>query len=397
MMSPLNGESRGNGPSTFYRLNSNLSSKSVFEDVEMAHDELYAGPIAESLPTSVSAFSHRRLRANSTTSFTYFEETDSPTGAGDLNDEYSELRDRYRSGSVSDLGDVELGVEDDEDSADREYLASHDDYRLRRCSSTQSRDSAHVRLLRRDSTGTAASDRVGGRCSQKIYMANEDMTIVIAGFRTSKIGWFLYLSLCLLTGGLAFLFFRWLPRCYVAIVGRSCLLRDCEWTIIENQWGELVRIHVIATEYGRPVSSIFGLPQKPMLYCLDDENDPVIDHLRSLDYRYMRLYFHPIKDKFVTSAGWKDPNWADSRLIRCGLDSDERAIREIIFGHNLIDIQQKSITQLLVDEVLHPFYIFQIASLILWSMDSYYYYAACIFIMSIASISATLVEMRAVS
>ncbi|KAG6017771.1 hypothetical protein E4U43_000009 [Claviceps pusilla] len=394
-MSHRNGESRGNGPATFYRLDSNPSSGSVFEDVEMAHDELYSGPVAESLPTSVSAFSHRRPRADSTASFTYFEEPEFQAGAEDSNDEYAEFRDRHGSRSVSDLGDVEFGVEDDESSADREYLASHDDYMLRRCSSTQDGDSAHVRLLRRDSTGTAASARAGGRCSQKIYMANEDMTIVIAGFRTSHIGWFLYLSLCILTAGLAFLCCRWLPRFYVALVGRSCSLRDCEWTIIENQWGELVRIHVIVTEYGRPVSSIFGVPEKSMLYCLDDENDPVMDHLRSLDYRYVRLYFHPIKDKFVTSAGWKDPSWSDTRLIRYGLDSDERAIREIIFGHNLIDIQQKSISQLLVDEVLHPFYIFQIASLVLWSMDSYYYYAACIFIMSIASISATLVEMRA--
>lgn len=34
------GESRGNGPATLYRLNSNQSSSSVFEDVEMAHDEV---------------------------------------------------------------------------------------------------------------------------------------------------------------------------------------------------------------------------------------------------------------------------------------------------------------------------------------------------------------------
>ncbi|KAG5929110.1 hypothetical protein E4U42_007088 [Claviceps africana] len=359
-MSHLNGELHGNGPTTFYRLNSNLSSGSVFEDVEMAYDELYSGPIAESLPTSVSAFSHRRPRADSTASFTYFEESDFQTGAEDSNDGYADSRNISGRRSFSDLGEVEFGNEVDDCSGEREYLISHD-YMLRRCSSTHSRDSARVRLLRRDSTATATSDRAGGRCSQKIYMANEDMTIVVAGFRTSKIGWLL----------------------------------DCDWTIIENQWGELVKIHVTATDYGRPVSTIFGVPQKPMLDCLDDENDPVVDHLRSLDYRYMRLYYHPIKDKFITSAGWKDPNWMDTRLIRSGLDSDERAIREIIFGHNLIDIQQKSIRQLLVDEVLHPFYIFQIASLVLWSMDSYYYYAACILIMSIASISASLVEMRA--
>ncbi|KAG6126878.1 hypothetical protein E4U38_006643 [Claviceps purpurea] len=394
-MSHFNDESCGNGPATIYRLTSNPSSGSVFEGVEMANDELYSGPIAESLPTSVSAFSHRRPRADSATSFMYFDEPDYQSEAEYPNDESAEFRDRCVRRSVSDLGDIEFGVESDDAFIDREYLTAHEDCGLRRCTSSQSRDSAHVRLLHRDSICTAASDRAHGRCSQKIYMANEDITIVIAGFRTSKTGWLLYVCLCILTGGLAFLFFRWLPRCYIVIVGRSCSLRDCEWTVIENQWGELVRIRVISNEYGRPVSSIFGLPQKPMLYCLDDENDPVVDHLRSLNYRYMRLYYHPIKDKFVTSAGWKDPNWTDTRLIRSGLDNEEKAIREIVFGQNLIDIEQKSIGQLLMDEVLHPFYIFQIASLVLWSMDSYYYYAACIFIMSIASISATLLEMRA--
>lgn len=386
------GESRGNGPATLYRLNSNQSSSSVFEDVEMAHDELYSGPVAESLPTSVSAFSHRRARADSTASFTYYEESDFDTGAENENEDFAELSDGFMRRSISDLGDLEFGMEDDEDSADREYMATHHDFILRRCSSTQSRDSVHARLLRRDSTATAASARADGRSTQKIYMANEDITIVVAGFRTSKIGFLLYISICILTSGLAFLLLRWLPRLYVATVGRSCPLRDCEWTVVESQWGELVIIQVTAQEYGRPISSVFGVPEKPMLYGLDDENDPIVDHLRSLDYRYVRLYYHPIKDKFIMSAGWKDPDWSDTRLVRAGLDSDEKAIREIIFGTNLIDIKQKSIGQLLVDEALHPFYIFQIASLILWSMDSYYYYAACIFIMSAASISATLVE-----
>ena len=38
-------------------------------------------------------------------------------------------------------------------------------------------------------------------------------------------------------------------------------------------------------------------------------------------------------------------------LIRAGLDSDERHRREQVFGKNQIDIKQKSVPQLLVDEV----------------------------------------------
>lgn len=47
--------------------------------------------------------------------------------------------------------------------------------------------------------------------------------------------------------------------------------------------------------------------------------------------------------------------------------------------------------------MFHPFYVFQIASLILWSLDEYYFYAAAIFVMSVGSITMTLIETRSVS
>lgn len=107
--------------------------------------------------------------------------------------------------------------------------------------------------------------------------------------------------------------------------------------------------------YGRPLSSVFGLPEKIFAYGLDDEDsDPLMDSLRTLDYRYVRLCYHPLKDKFVMSTGWKDPEWTDVRSVRAGLDSDEKSIREIIFGSNLIDVDQKPVGQLLVDEVSCP-------------------------------------------
>ena len=78
-------------------------------------------------------------------------------------------------------------------------------------------------------------------------------------------------------------------------------------------------------------------------------------HLRVLDYRYIAFCFHPLKDKFVLCSDWKDPNWTDVKSIRAGLGSDERHRREQVFGKNQIDIQQKSIFQLLVDEASdHP-------------------------------------------
>ncbi|RJE26509.1 P-type ATPase [Aspergillus sclerotialis] len=42
----------------------------------MAHDEVFDGPISESIPSSTVSFAHRRDRRDSTVSFTYFQEED---------------------------------------------------------------------------------------------------------------------------------------------------------------------------------------------------------------------------------------------------------------------------------------------------------------------------------
>lgn len=38
-------------------------------------------------------------------------------------------------------------------------------------------------------------------------------------------------------------------------------------------------------------------------------------------------------------------------MMRGGLDADDRDSREQIFGNNILDIKQKSVSQLLIDEV----------------------------------------------
>jgi cation-transporting ATPase 13A3/4/5 len=120
----------------------------------------------------------------------------------------------------------------------------------------------------------------------------------------------------------------------------------------QNEWGEFQIQNVMNQEYGRALSTVFGSTGKEASYEYnDDDDDPVLKNLRFLDYRYIRFCFHPLKDKFVLSNSWKDPQWIDVKTLRVGLDSDERERREQVFGKNMIDIQQKSIPQLLVDEV----------------------------------------------
>ncbi len=298
--------------------------------------------MAESLPTSVSGFHHRRARADSTTSFSFYQdELDEPP---------------LRSAEEADFGDLDEipfydEIEDEESSADLEQQAPENEYILHRRASSLSRASVRGRLLRNDSVLSTGSGYAAGRTSEKIYMANEDLYIVIAGFRTSSVGLGIYILLCISTLGAAWLLFRWLPRWHVKLIGQPSSLRDCRWVVIENQWNEMTILEVDSKPYGRPLSTVFGAPGKTSSYSLDGDHDPILENLRTLNYRYVRFYFHPLVDKFLLCNGWRDPLWGDVRSLRLGIDSDDKSHRDVVFGNNLIDIEQKSMFRLLVDEV----------------------------------------------
>jgi cation-transporting ATPase 13A2 len=197
-----------------------MSSSSFLDEVEMAQDEMFSGPMGESVPSSISSFAHRRARADSTASFTYYEEGQEQDLLHPPEDDDAILDD-----------ESEVQFEEEDESVD---LEAGELARLRRSSSRQSRDSVHDRLLRSDSTKTDGSILGrGSRTSQKIYIVNEDLTIVVAGFRTSTSGYALYTAICVLSLGLGYLVFRWLPRWQVRITGKPSALRDCTWVVIE--------------------------------------------------------------------------------------------------------------------------------------------------------------------
>lgn len=104
-------------------------------------------------------------------------------------------------------------------------------------------------------------------------------------------------------------------------------------------------------EYGYPMSSVFNRPSKEQLNGHRYDHDGELKDLRFLDYRYLRFIFHPGQDKFVLNNDWWDNQWTDVKAMRQGLDSEERDPRDQVFGKNVIQIRQKSIPELLVDEV----------------------------------------------
>lgn len=243
---------------------------------------------------------------------------------------------------------------------------------------------------------------------QRFYITEEDMVIGIAGYQASSVKVVIYNILCILTVGMLSLLMRWLPAKKVKCIGVKCPLGKAEWVAIENEFGEFVIEPVKREWYNRPLSTVLHIDKETFLdggnnsntgthHHHTTETNPNIPILISFQYRYITFIYSPLEDIFKTNTNWVDPDWLHLPSVLKGLPSLVQEDRILAFERNQINLKVKTTSEILFNEVLHPFYVFQIFSIILWSLDEYYYYASCIFLISVMSITETLIETRKTS
>ncbi|KIR42837.1 cation-transporting ATPase 13A3/4/5 [Cryptococcus deuterogattii 99/473] len=273
---------------------------------------------------------------------------------------------------------------------------------------------------------------------QTIVLPDEDLSIRFTCYRTDPFRNVLWWLGCILTLGALGLLGRWMPTIWVKFLGRETSFEEAKegsWLVVETPYGNLHIIPLHIVPYPYPLSTVFpqsippasansangsvsltssSAPAKP-LHSLNGEpaggvggaKDLMSDVepgktvweettglLKVMEYRYTKFALDPTTGRWAMIRDWRDPKWTSNRAVAQGLDSAVRKQRLVLMGDNIIDIASKSVAGLLVDEVLHPFYVFQIASIILWSLDDYYYYAFAIALISITSIMSTLIETK---
>ncbi|XP_069096791.1 polyamine-transporting ATPase 13A2 isoform X1 [Pleurodeles waltl] len=240
-----------------------------------------------------------------------------------------------------------------------------------------------------------------------------ETSMEISGYR--KVTW--RVALCyigaLLSLGILLLIFHWKPKLEVLCKCSPCPLRHAEWVIIKDRFGkhftaEVQKEQLSDCSYDHRYEAARrkadgGIANVTIAVIEDDEwKDTIQLHRREEDsvLRYyifegLRYIWLERKQTFekvsVLDEGW---TCADLHRCRTGLNQQERSAKKKIYGQNLIDVPVKSYLRLLVEEVLNPFYIFQVFSIALWMADDYYYYACCIFVISVISIGLSLYETR---
>ncbi|EEB08701.1 P-type ATPase P5 type [Schizosaccharomyces japonicus yFS275] len=339
----------------------------------MSHDSIFDGPgLGTSVPSSVSSF-NRRSRYGSDASVSQFS-------VDYLQSEYN--MSRYDAESVA-----AMSMEPRSHIPKSTGSAYSDEEELTEMMMEEL--NTHPVLLRED-----YADENDKRTYQAVYLIDEDLEIMIAGFKTDKTRLYVYRVLCVLSFGLLYLLFRWMPRWYVKYLGKSEPFASADWLSVETQWGEF-SIHNLQTQfYENSLSTVFGASIR-VSSLKDIDTDPFVDSFRYVSYRYTKFIYHPLLDCFLLQKDWKDPKWIrGTENVKSGLEREAINDRLKVFGNNDIDLKVKSAGQLLVDEVLHPFYIFQVFSIVLWCMDSYYYYAVCILLISVISVLNSLFETQ---
>ncbi|KAJ2007140.1 hypothetical protein GGI04_000040 [Coemansia thaxteri] len=228
---------------------------------------------------------------------------------------------------------------------------------------------------------------------QDVYLAEEDMHISLHGYRRSNGGTVVYWVLVACTVGLLFVVDSWLHTISIWFTHRRAPLRESTSVQVLGGGKHLSFEDISTTPFDGALDAAF----EPALSEKDSERDVfnLLDVLRVFSFRHYRLVFLPASAKFAPVSKWKDPEWSQGVVTgRKGLSEREHNLRLLVFGPCIIDIQEKSYVRLLWEEALNPFYIFQLASIIIWSCEDYYYYACAIFIISAISIASTLISTK---
>ncbi|CCE78473.1 Piso0_001096 [Millerozyma farinosa CBS 7064] len=282
----------------------------------------------------------------------------------------------------------------------RSSSESHFERRMRRDSEDSDKNDSSIEELLDDTVKEDLNFPASSEY-QRFYLAEEDLVIGVAGYKDNDLKKALYYFFCILTLGMGYLVLRWLPKYRVSFMGDKTPLGKADWCVIENEYGELTIVPITKEKYDGRLSSFLNVQTEDSSKSSyskqnyqERENDPFVTRIHSFTYRYLKFFYSPVEDIFKTNGNWYDIHWLNLKNTKDGISETTHKSRSQIFGKNDIIIDEKSVPQLLVDEVLHPFYIFQVFSIFLWLADNYYYYATCIFLISLLSIVNSLVETK---
>ncbi|XP_071146696.1 polyamine-transporting ATPase 13A3-like isoform X3 [Mytilus edulis] len=224
--------------------------------------------------------------------------------------------------------------------------------------------------------------------------------------------------LVLFTGGFILLLMSWKPQLQCYLRKKKCSLQSADHILVQDAFHNCHVCEIKVINFAAGIPSDVGLSQ-PVLPADDTSSESsessdkaLLVEKRQINYSTINCkqsdsdlkYFDYQHIRYIWDQGARNFNkLLDlSTNVSCisitedfqGFTSKEQEQKRLVYGDNVIDVDVKSYGKLFMEEVINPFYIFQICSIILWSCDSYYIYASCIAFISLVSIAVSLYETK---
>lgn len=230
----------------------------------------------------------------------------------------------------------------------------------------------------------------------QVIEEDSDDILEIHGYARNCCKTAIYYITSILTLGCSLLIFHWKPTWKIYFTCNPCNLSCSEFLLIKDCHGmfQTTKVQIQDLARSSPLE-LMSSTQSSDEDMSESNNLVPRSQFKFFTYNFMKFFWDNKRHCFRKLRGLDtDVPCEDFSHKFLGITEDERDEKQMLYGPNLIDIKVKSYGSLLIDEVLNPFYIFQLASIILWSCDDYYYYASCIFIISMISIGVSLYEIK---
>uniref|UniRef100_A0A4W4FH44 Polyamine-transporting ATPase 13A3 n=1 Tax=Electrophorus electricus TaxID=8005 RepID=A0A4W4FH44_ELEEL len=209
------------------------------------------------------------------------------------------------------------------------------------------------------------------------------------------------------TGGFLLLLLYWMPEWCVKATCSRTAVRDAQVVLLQSTVRTRTRTQLPHQFCGRkhprtytPSSAqkhthMHAHTRNPKSYT--NMSTPPPPQIRYFTLHSTKYYWNDSAQNFEVLTGLEDLDVKCSSIHSehsGGLSKDQQEYRRLFFGVNEIAVKVPSLFKLLIKEVLNPFYIFQLFSVILWCSDEYYYYAMTIVLMSVISIATSLYTIK---
>ncbi|BFZ22994.1 hypothetical protein BsWGS_26032 [Bradybaena similaris] len=225
----------------------------------------------------------------------------------------------------------------------------------------------------------------------------EDDQMEIIGYKSHRLKKAATYLAYIMTLALLRLLFHWLRNLMLYSSYVVCSLPEAEKVLLKDQYGQFFvsTVETITREgtgvkLRKPKKRLFIKKHDTINY--NPQNDESL--IRYFLCKKVKYIWDPERFEFIPLRGLDEGYRLSYFHNTKGLSAKDQVKRRVLYGMNSIAVHVTPILVLLFQQLLSPFYIFQLFSMTVWYIDGYWVYASCIFIMTSLSIAVTIYQSR---